>query len=141
MTQDDVVGQILRALRTSLEEIPKSVAALKEKEVRGEAANGAVRVTYGALGDLKRVEVEPEFLHSAPARRIEAALLEAFGQAERAAGAARADFGSDLTLLGLPIGAALRGGSVTAMLPPVGEISGLFEAEPGSPGTNPRRPG
>lgn len=127
MRPDDAIGQILGSLRAALAEIPASIAALREQEASGESANGAVRVVYSALGDLKRVEVEPDFLRSAPRQRIEAALLDAFGQAGRAADAARADAVSGLTFMGIPLGGVLGGGSISSVLPPVGKTSAIFD--------------
>lgn len=127
MRPDDAIEEILRSLHTALADIPPSIAALRERETPGESGNGAVRVVFGALGDLKRVEVEPDFLHSASRQRIEAALLDAFVQAERAAEAARADFGSGLTFMGIPLGAVLRGRSIASVLPPVEETPAIFD--------------
>ncbi|GLY88239.1 hypothetical protein [Actinoallomurus iriomotensis] len=84
-------------------------------------------MVFGALGDLKRVEVERDFLHSAPRRRIETALLGTFVQAERAAEAARTGFGSGLTFMGLPLGEGLRGGPITSVLPPMAEVLAVFD--------------
>jgi DNA-binding protein YbaB len=127
MRPDDAIDQILRSLHAALADIPASIAALTEQEAPGESANGAVRVAYGALGDLKRVEVERDFLHSASRQRIEAALLDAFAQAERAAEAARAEFGGGLTFMGVPLGTVLRGGSISSVLPPMEETPAIFD--------------
>ena len=127
MTPEDAIARILERLRVALEQIPLVVEALREEEVHGESAAGCVRVVYSPLGDLKRIEIDSLFLHDAGRRRVEEALLEAFREAEGAADAARADFEGDLTFMGIPVGRAMRNGSIAEILPPRENISELFE--------------
>jgi DNA-binding protein YbaB len=127
MSPDDAIARILDSLREALTEIPRSIEALREREVSGESANGAVRIFYGALGELKRIEVEPDFLRSTDNQRIEQALLEAFTKADRAAAAARTEFQSSLTFMGISIGQAVQGGSISGVLPTPSRISEVFD--------------
>ncbi|MEV5748769.1 YbaB/EbfC family nucleoid-associated protein [Actinoallomurus sp. NPDC052308] len=127
MTPDDAITRILDRLRTSLDQITVSVNALGAEESCGESAAGSVKVVFNPLGELKRVEIDPSFLHGAGRRRVEEALLEAFREAERAADAARADFARGLEFMGVPIGQALQDGSIVEILPDRRHISRMFQ--------------
>lgn len=127
MTSPDAVTWILDSLHQALARIPAMAEEMSSREFCGDSANGSVRVFFSAVGEFRRVEIEPDFYRSAGTQRLEAALLESFGKAESAAAAAREEFGADLVFMGIPIASALRGGSIIDLLPPPSRISEVLD--------------
>lgn len=69
------------------------------------------------LGEPLNVEIERDYLWNTSPQRFGSALLEAFGQAEAAAGRARDDWLGSLTFMGIPLGCLMGGAGSLPELP------------------------
>ena len=113
------VADIMSALHEALRDVPSSLEALGQRELRGESANGAVRAFCNPFGELRRVEIDPDHLRTTSASRLSAALLAACDEATRAAAVAKSEHLRGISFLGIPIGAVLDGSPLRDVLPPL----------------------